>query len=158
MTDLAFSVDNSSRFIERPKVSHLAAIKRILRHVKGTLGCGILFSASDTSQKFDFHGFTDSNWFGDKEDRKSTIGYIFMFGKTPISWCLKKELVVALSSYEVEYIAASLCECQAMWLMNLLKELGSNEGEATTLLIDNVSTINHAKNPIAHGKRKHIQM
>ena len=149
--DLAFSVGIASRFMERPKVSHLAAVKRILRYVKGTLGCGILFPASDTGQKCNLLGFTDSNWCGDKDDRKSTAGYIFMFGRTPISWCSKKEPVVALSSCETEYIAASLCACQAMWLMNLLKELSGNEGEATTLLVDNVSAINLAKNPIAHG-------
>ncbi|XP_050909387.1 secreted RxLR effector protein 161-like [Lathyrus oleraceus] len=119
---LAFSVSIVSRFMERPKVSHLAAVKRILRYVKGTLDCRILFPASDTWPKCNLLGYTDSNWCGDKDDRKSTAGYIFMFGSTPISWCSKKEPVVALSSCEVEYIAASLGACQAMWLMNLLKD------------------------------------
>ncbi|XP_058742638.1 uncharacterized mitochondrial protein AtMg00240-like [Vicia villosa] len=83
--DLAFSVSIASKFMERPKVSHMAAVKRILRYVKGTLGCGILFPASDTGRKCDLLGFTDSNWCGDKDDRKSIVGYIFMFGRTPIS-------------------------------------------------------------------------
>ena len=156
--DLAFSVGIASRFMERPKVSHLAAVKRILRYVKGTLGCRILFPASDTGRKCNLLGYTDSNWCGDKDDRKSTAGYIFMFGSTPISWCSKKEPVVALSSCEAEYIAASLGACQAMWLMNLLKELGCGDDAATTLFVDNVSAINLAKNPIAHGRSKHIEM
>ncbi|XP_050909230.1 secreted RxLR effector protein 161-like [Lathyrus oleraceus] len=106
--DLAFSVGIASRFMERPKVSHLAAVKRILRYVKGTLGCGVLFPVSNTGHKCNLLGYIDSNWCGDKDDRKSTVGYIFMFGSTPISWCSKKEPVVALSSCEAEYIAASL--------------------------------------------------
>ncbi|XP_050908041.1 uncharacterized mitochondrial protein AtMg00810-like [Lathyrus oleraceus] len=58
---LTFSVCIASRFMERPKVSHLEAVKRILRHVKGTLGCGILFPASDTGRKCNLLGYTDSN-------------------------------------------------------------------------------------------------
>ncbi|XP_073224742.1 uncharacterized protein [Cicer arietinum] len=124
--DLAFSVGIASRFMERPKVSHLAAVKRILRCVKGTLGCGILFPANDMGKSCELLGYTDSNWCGDKDDRKSTAGYVFMFGGAPISWCSKKEPVVALSSCEAEYIIASLCACQAVWLVNLLRELDSN--------------------------------
>ncbi|XP_058776549.1 secreted RxLR effector protein 161-like [Vicia villosa] len=156
--DLAFSVDIASRILERPKVSHMEAVKRILRYIKGTLGWGIIFPPSNTGRKCDLLGSTDSNWCGDKDDRKSTDGYIFMFGRTPISWCSKKESVVALSSCEIEYIEASLCACQAMWLMNLMKELGRNEGDANTLLVDNVSAINLAKNPITHGRSKYIEM
>ncbi|XP_073222482.1 secreted RxLR effector protein 161-like [Cicer arietinum] len=125
--DLAFSVGIASRFMEKPKVSHLAAVKRILRYVKGTLGCGILFPANDMGKSCELLGYTNSNWCEDKDDRKSTVDYVFMFGGAPISWCSKKEPVVSLSSCEVEYIAASL-------------------------------SINLAKNPIAHGRSKHIEM
>ncbi|XP_050909332.1 secreted RxLR effector protein 161-like [Lathyrus oleraceus] len=156
--DLAFSVGIASRFMERPKVSHLAAVKRILRYVKCTLGCGILFSACDMGRSCELLGYTDSNWCGDKDDQKSTAGYLFMFGKTPISWCSKKEPVVALSSFEAEYIAASMCACQAVWLVNLCKELDSSRNEAVLLLVDNISAINLAKNPIAHGRSQHIEM
>ena len=82
--DLAFSVGIASRFMEKPKVSHLAAIKRILRYIKGTLGCGILFPATDNGGKCELLGHTDSSWCGDKDDRKSTAGYVFMFGGAPI--------------------------------------------------------------------------
>ncbi|XP_058741669.1 uncharacterized mitochondrial protein AtMg00810-like [Vicia villosa] len=94
---LAFSVDIAIRFMERSEVSHLDAIKRILRYVKGTLGCEIIFLVVDTAS---------------------------------ISWCSKKERMVSLSSYETEYITASLYACQVVWLMNLLGELGSNAGGA----------------------------
>ncbi|XP_050874957.1 secreted RxLR effector protein 161-like [Lathyrus oleraceus] len=157
-SNLAFSVVILSRFMARPKVSHLATVKRILRYVKGFVGCGILFPAADTGIKCNFLGFTDSNWWGDKDYRKSTAGYIFMFDVTSISWCSKKESIVALSSLEAEYIVASLCVCQAVWLMNLLEEMGSSEGGVVTLLVNNASVINLAKNPIAHERSKHIEM
>ncbi|XP_058742080.1 secreted RxLR effector protein 161-like [Vicia villosa] len=144
--------------MERTKVSHLEAIKRILRYVNGTLGCGILFSASDMGKSCELLGYIDSNWCGDKDDRKSTAGYVFMFGGAPISWCSKKESVVALSSCEAEYITASLCACQAVWLVNLLRELDNNTRGVILLLVDNVSAINLAKNPIAHWRSKHIEM
>lgn len=156
--DLTFSVGYVSRFMVRPKVSHLTAIKIILRYVKGSVGYGILFPTADRDRKRNLLGFTNSNWCGDKDDRNPTTEYIFMFSKTPISWYLKNELAVTLSSYEVEYITASLCACQAVWLMNLLEKLGSSEGEVVTLSVDNVSAINLSKNPIAHEMSKHIEM
>lgn len=155
---LSVCVGIMSRFMERPKVSHMEPVKRILLYVKGSVGCGTLFPTADTGRKCNFLGFTDSNWHGDKDDWKSTTGYIFMFGVTPISWCSEKESVVALSSYEAEYIVASLCACQAVWLMNLLEELGNNEGGVVTVLVDNVFAINLAKNQIKHGRSNHIEM
>ncbi|XP_050902465.1 uncharacterized mitochondrial protein AtMg00240-like [Lathyrus oleraceus] len=83
--DLAFSVRIVSGFMERPKVSQMAAVKRILHYVKGYVGRGILFPVVDTGRKYNLLGFTDSNWCGDKDDRKSIAGYIFMFGVTPNS-------------------------------------------------------------------------
>jgi hypothetical protein len=156
--DLAYSVGIVSRFMEKPKTSHLIAVKRILRYVKGTIECGILFPASDRGREVKLVGYTDSNWCGDIEDRKSTAGYVFYYGGAPISWCSKKEPVVALSSCEAEYIAASLSTCQAIWLKNLIEEISQAKIESVKLRIDNVSAINLAKNPIAHGRSKHIEL
>ncbi|XP_050884002.1 secreted RxLR effector protein 161-like [Lathyrus oleraceus] len=144
--------------MERPKVSHLETVKRILRYVQGSIGWEILFLAPNTGGKCTLLVFTDSNWCKDKDDRKSTAGYIFIFSKTPISWCSKKELIIALSSCEVGYIIASLFMCQVVWLMNLLKDMGSNVGDVVTLLVDNVFELNLAKSPIAYGMGKHIEM
>lgn len=81
-----------------------------------------------------------------------------MYRETLISWCSKKKSVAAFSSYEVEYIVTSMCACQIIWLMNLMKELSNKENEVVTLMIDNVSAINFAKNLIAHGRSRHIEM
>ncbi|MCI61445.1 hypothetical protein A2U01_0082702, partial [Trifolium medium] len=76
--------------MERPKMSHLSAAKRILRYIKGTIDSGIVFQTQDR-RIMDLVGYTDSNWCGDKDDRKFTAGYIFLYGGAPISWCSRKE-------------------------------------------------------------------
>ncbi|CAJ2662747.1 unnamed protein product [Trifolium pratense] len=155
--DIAYSVGIVSRYIERPKMSHLSVAKRILRYIKGTLDCGIVFQTPDASS-YDLVGYTDSNWCGDKDDRKSTAGYIFLYGGSLISWCSRKEPIVALSTCEAEYIVASLSACQGVWLSNLIKEISDVECDSVTLKVDNMSAINLAKNPVAHGRSKHIEM
>ncbi|XP_050900785.1 secreted RxLR effector protein 161-like [Lathyrus oleraceus] len=117
--DLVFSVEIVSRFMERPNVCHLATIKRILRYVKGSISYEILFPATDNGRKCNLLIYTDFNWCSDKDDIKSTSGYIFMYRETPISWRLKKKPVVTFSSCEAEFIATSLCACQAVWFMNV---------------------------------------
>ncbi|GAU43218.1 hypothetical protein TSUD_301050 [Trifolium subterraneum] len=108
---IAYSVGIVSRYMEKPKTSHLFAAKRILRYIKGTMNYGIVFKKSD-KRSLDLIGYT-----GDKDDRKSTVGYVFLYGGAPISWCSRKEPVVALSTCEAEYIAASLSDCQGVWLV-----------------------------------------
>ena len=91
------------------------------------------------------------------DERKSTSGYMFSIGSAAFSWSSKKQSVVALSSYEAEYIGASAGACQAIWLRNLMKELPHEQEASTKILIDNKSAIVHAKNPVAHGRNKHIE-
>lgn len=155
---LAFSVDIVRRFMERPKLSHLAGVKRIQRYIKGSIGYEILFPSMDKGRKYNLLGFAYSIWCGDKDDRKSTAGYIFMFGETQISWCPKKEQVVAPSACEAEYNTVSLCVYQAVWLMNFLKDLDNKKCDIVTLMVDNVPATNLAKNPIVHERSKPIEM
>lgn len=95
-------------------MSHLAAVKRILRYVKGYIGCRILFPAMDMGIKYNLLDFIDSNRSGNKVDRTFKVIYNFMFDETLISWFSKRELVIALSSCEAEYITASLCACEVV--------------------------------------------
>jgi hypothetical protein len=155
--DIAYSVGIISRYMERPKMSHLSAAKRILRYIKGTMDYGIVFNKPD-KKDIELIGYTDSNWCGDKDDRKSTAGYVFLYGGAPISWCSRKEPVVSLSTCEAEYIAASLSACQGVWLSNLIDEISNVKCDSVILKVDNTSAINLAKNPIAHGRSKHIEL
>ncbi|KAL6311032.1 hypothetical protein AAG906_015921 [Vitis piasezkii] len=112
--DLAFSVGMVSRYMEKPTTEHMAAVKHILRYVKGTLNLGCVYEKKEGS--LELIGYSDSDLAGDTDDRKSTSGLIFFLGSNPISWCSQKQKVVALSSCEAEYIAACAAACQGVWL------------------------------------------
>lgn len=92
------------------------------------------------------------------DDRKSTLGYVFMLSNAAISWSSKKQHVVSLSTTEAEFIAATTCACQAVWLRRILKELGHEQLKETTVMCDNSSTIKLSKNPVLHGRSKHIDV
>ena len=72
-------------------------------------------------------GFSDSDFAGDNHDRKSTSGYLFLFGGMVVSWSSQKQSIVALSSCEAEYIAATSATCQAVWMIRLIRELTSDD-------------------------------
>lgn len=141
--------------MSNPNKSHLLATKRIRRYIKGTLKHRVLFPNKNQLQ-VDLLGYSYSYRCRGKSDRRSITGYLFKFLGAPISWCSKKQLVVALSSFEVEYIAGSYAACQAIWLDSILKEMSVNVEKPMQLLIDNKSTINLLINLVSHGTSKHI--
>lgn len=94
------------------KKTHMSATKRLFRYVQGTFDHGILFLVGRQNSGLEFIGYTVSDHSGDSVERKGTFGYIFLLNNAPISWCSKKQPVVALSSCEVEYIAGCFAACQ----------------------------------------------
>ncbi|PNX64827.1 cationic amino acid transporter 1-like protein, partial [Trifolium pratense] len=100
---------------------HEAALKRILRYVKGTVGYGVLYKK--TSDELQMSAWTDSDYAGDLDDRKSTSGSLFMLGSGAISWSSRKQPIVTQSTTEAEFVAAASCSCQCVWLGNVLKHL-----------------------------------
>jgi len=81
-----------------------------------------------------------------------------MLGKGVISWSSKKQSIVTLSSTEAEFVIATACACQAIWLKRILEELEFKQAGATTIYCDNNSTIKLSKNPVLHGRSKHIDV
>ncbi|XP_050875617.1 secreted RxLR effector protein 161-like [Lathyrus oleraceus] len=104
--DISLSVGIVSRFMEEPVYTHWKALKRILRYIQGTVSLGMFYSNSD---KYKLVGYSDSDWCGDIDDRKSTSGYVFFMGNTAFTWLSKKQPIVTLSTCEAEYVAASWC-------------------------------------------------
>ncbi|XP_074301007.1 secreted RxLR effector protein 161-like [Silene latifolia] len=153
--DIAFSVSKVSRFLHCPTKQHLGASKRILRYVAGTAYKGIHY---DMSSRFSLIGYTDSDWAGDLDDRKSTSGSVFLLGSGAVTWSSKKQDIVALSSTEAEYVASGAAGRQAVWLRKLLADLGSVQENATILRCDNKSAISMTKNPAYHARTKHIEV
>jgi hypothetical protein len=88
-----------------PRQEHWIVAKHVLRYIRGTINYGLRYTASSNIQ---LHGFTDSDWAGSAEDRKSTSGMCFSLGSAMISWGSRKQKSVALSTAEAEYMAA--CE------------------------------------------------
>ncbi|XP_052734060.1 secreted RxLR effector protein 161-like [Vigna angularis] len=99
-----------------PKKSHMLAAKRILRYIKGTANYGFLFPYGLREDELKFIGYADFDYGANHVERKSTSRNIFFLNEAPISWCSKKQSVVALSSCEEEYIPRCYAACQGIWL------------------------------------------
>lgn len=153
--DMMYAITIISRFMEAPKEFHFAVAKRVLRYLRGTTNYGLFYKKSESDQLV---GFSDSDYAGDLEDRKSTSCYVFMLSSGAISWSSKKQQVVALSTTEVEFIATASCACQGVWLRRILEELHCKQKGPTHIYCDNNSTIKLSKNPVLHGRSKHIDV
>jgi len=101
-------------------------------------------------------GYTDSNWAGSVAD--NTSGCCFSLGSAMISWFLRKQTSVALSSAKAEYMAASTVSCEAIWLRKLLASLFDQELDPTVIHCDNQSCIKLFENLVFHDKSKHIEI
>jgi hypothetical protein len=153
--DLAFSVCLIARYMEKPTELHLAAAKRVLRYLQGSLHYGILYARNSECV---LQGWSDSDYAGDLDDRKSTTGYVFMYGNGAVSWSSKKQAIVTLSTTEAEFVAAASCACQAVWLGRILEQLKQAQMNGTVIFCDNTSSIKLSKNPVMHGRCKHIDV
>ena len=101
--DISYVVSVATRYMQEPHELHWKATKRILHYVQGTIYYGIHYAAG---AKLDLTGFTDSDWAGDGNDRKSTSGFVFMIGSGPICWSNKKQATLAHSLAKAEYQGA----------------------------------------------------
>ncbi|GMP75039.1 hypothetical protein CsSME_00032259 [Camellia sinensis var. sinensis] len=153
-SDIAFSVGVCARYQASPKESHLLAVKRIIKYVNGTLGYGVWFSTDTTAE---ITGFSDTDWAGCADDRKSTSGGCFYLGNNLVSWHSKKQNAISLSTVEAEYIAAGSCCAQMLWMKQMLHDYGI-EQNTLTLFCDNTSAINISKNHVQHSRTKHIDI
>ncbi|KAI5323652.1 hypothetical protein L3X38_032724 [Prunus dulcis] len=153
--DIVHAVSVVSRFMSDPSNHHFAAVKRILRYIQGTKGYGIRYTQE---KKAHLVGYTDSDWAGAIDDRKSTSGHVFFLGSKVISWSSKKQSTVALSTTEAEYISATSAACEAVWIRRILADLRQEQNTPTKLYCDNMSTIAMTKNPVFHSRSKHIEL
>ena len=122
--------------------------------MKGTEDYDLFYKKGDMNREL--IGFSDGDFAGDRHDRKSTSSCIVLFGGMAVSWSSQKASIVALSSCEAEYIAATSATCQAIWMIRLIRELTSNDESMVKLLVDNQSVITLSKNTGHHNLTKHI--
>ena len=152
--DIMLSVCMCARFQATPKESHHKAVKHILRYLAHTPTLGLWYPKGSA---FDLIGYSDSDYAGDRVDRKSTSGTCHFLGRSLVCWSSKKQNCVSLSTAEAEYIAAGSCCAQLLWMKQTLKDYGVNM-KNVPLYCDNESAIKIAHNPVQHSKTKHIQI
>nr|KYP69898.1 Retrovirus-related Pol polyprotein from transposon TNT 1-94 [Cajanus cajan] len=152
---LMYGVSLISRFMSSPIESHWFAAKRILRYLKGTTELGIYYKKGENAK---IVAYSNNDFAGDIDDRRSTSGFVFLFGSGAISWSSKKQPVVTLSTTEAEYITTASCACQCIWIQRVLEKLSLEEQKNTLILCDNNSMIQLSKNPMFHGRSKHIDI
>ena len=154
--DISYAVNVSSRFLDSYDESHWLFAKRILRYLKGSSEMGICYSSCDEPNVI--HGYCDSNFALDEDDRRSTTGYIFIMNNGVISWRSVKQNTVALSSTEAEYMALSNAAQEALFLRHLCEELGIEQKNPTIIHCDNQSAIKLANNPQSISRTRHIDI
>ena len=153
--DITFAVSNVAKYCSKPTQEHWVAVKRIFRYLNGTPDYGLLYNSGNSAECI---GFSDSDWAGDSDDRKSTSGYVFQINGTAITWRSRKQSCVALSTAEAEYVALSQAAQEAVWLRQLNFDLKGEQSKPTTVYEDNQAAISLSKNPTSHGKSKHIEI
>ena len=152
--DIMFATCLCARFQADPRESHLIAIKRIFRYLKGTPKLGIWYPRDSG---FDLTGYSDADYAGCRIDRKSTTGTCQFLGNKLVSWFSKKQNSVSTSIAEAEYIAAGSCCAQILWMKNQLLDYGL-QVERIPIFCDNTSAIAITENPVQHSRTKHIDI
>jgi hypothetical protein len=154
--DIMHVVCQVGRFQASPKTSHLLAVRRIFRYLKGTTKTTKYGLWYPTGNHLDLYAFTNADWAGCVDDMKSTSGATFFIGGCLVSWSSKKQSAVSLSTAEAEYIVATTCCTQVPWMKQMLEDIHIHYNEPIHILCDNTSSISISKNPIMHSKTKHI--
>jgi hypothetical protein len=153
--DIAFTVSALSRYFDAPSHSQWSAITRILEYLFATKTVGITLG---NSFKFQLTAFSDSDWAGDLQQRKSTTGFLIYCGDSLVSWASKRQQIVALSTTEAEFVAATEAVKDMIWCKLLLDD-AFNVPSQMKIFVDNQPAINLAKKQkTTRGRTKHIDV
>lgn len=153
--DISFVCSELSKFMQNPGQEHLAALKRVFRYLSGTRSRGLIFHGNP-DEKSVLMGYSDADWSNDPATSKSVSRLVFMLHGAAISWRSKGQEVVAMSTAEAELIAASRAAQEALYLRHLLRDLGYEQVEATTIYEDNDACIAMSKHPVQRDKCRHF--
>jgi len=158
---LGFAIGKLSRFVSCYGKEHWAAIKRVLRYVKGSMDKGLVF---DKNSSCVLQGFSDADWAGGHKTRRSTTGFTFIFGGADVSWDSKLNKSVALSTMEAECMALCGASKEDVWLNKRVRSLASQglrtaiSGGPINIKVDNSGCNNFSKNAVQHKRTKHIDI
>ena len=155
--DIAFAVNALGRYLSNPGLSHWKAVKKVLRYLQGTKEYMLTYMKSDQLQVI---GYSDSDFAGCPDDRKSTSGFIFMMAGGAIAWKSVKQTLIATSTMEAEYVACYEATRQAMWLKNLISGFRIVESISRPLVIycDNTAAVHFSRNNKSSSHSKHFDI
>jgi len=128
----------------------------VFRYLKGTIDMGILYDGSVKNACL--QGYSDADYAGDLDTRRSTSGYLFLLANGAVTWGSSRQRTVSLSTTEAEYIAACESVKEGIWLTQLMNDIGYERLDPLTINIDNQSAIKLIKNPEFHKRSKHIDI
>lgn len=152
--DIAFAVNDLSRFNNNHAEPHWKALKRILRYLKGTIDMKLRYEKTENN---DMVAYSDADWGADSDKRRSCTGYVVNMSNGAISWCSQRQSIVALSTTESEYIALSTTVREIIWLKQLAKEVG-NIQKNVIVHCDNQSAIDLGESEAYRPRTKHIDI
>ena len=155
--DIAYATNTLGRYASNPGPEHIKAIKRVFRYLKGSLDYNITYRGDAKTSSY-ITGYTDADYAGEKDEYKSTTGYIFYLANGPISYKSKLQPITAQSTTEAEYIALANTAKEATYIKALITELGLYKQSNIPLYSDNNGAIQLAKNPAYHERSKHINV
>lgn len=153
--NISFSVNKVCQYLHAPTTTHWSAVKRILRYVSGTKNYGLKIRRS---QSMMISAFSDADWAGCLDDRRSTGGFAVFLGGNLVSWTTRKQATVSRSSTEAEYKALANATAEMMWVQKLLTELKVTHPRAARLWCDNMGAKYLSANPVFHARTKHIEI
>ena len=119
-----FVASSLTRFMQEPSQLHFGAAKRVLQYLQGTMDYGIMYKFGGD---LNLISYSDSDWAGSIDDKKSASCYAFLFGSSICSWLSKKQSVVAQSTAEAEYVSASKATSQAIWFKRIFEDIGEKQ-------------------------------
>ncbi|XP_022032345.1 uncharacterized protein LOC110933430 [Helianthus annuus] len=153
--DISYAAQQVCLFMHEPRDSHFAFMKRIIRYIQGTLDYGIRIIKSTSHSLV---AYSDADWGGCPDSRRSTSGYCVFLGHNLISWSSKRQPTVSRSSAEAEYRGLANVVAEATWIRNLLLKLHIPLQHASVVYCDNVSAVYLSNNPVQHQRTKHIEI
>lgn len=152
--DISFAVGVLCRFLENPGPKHWAAVKHLLKYLKGTANLRLTYRP--TASPYLFTTYSDADLGGNPDNSRSTAGFVLQIGDGAVSWGSRLQKHVSLSSTESEYTTASATGTEIMWLRYFLDELGFDTSKPSPLFLDNASAEQVVRNPEHQSTMKHV--
>ncbi|XP_022032248.1 uncharacterized mitochondrial protein AtMg00810-like [Helianthus annuus] len=153
--DISYAVQQVCMHMHSPRQDYWNALKHIIRYLQGTSSLGLTLGPFT---EFSLRAYTDADWAGCPDTRRSTSGYCVYLGPNLLSWSSKRQAVVSRSSAEAEYRGVANVVAELCWIRNLLLELHRPLPKASLVYCDNISAVYLSGNPVQHQRTKHIEL